>query len=257
MNKLISLIKQNKKSFILSVVIDFIFSIVFIISFYMIVTKVFDILLRMSTMLDTISDYDALQSISQSVEFFSLYNSLLKWLVILALSLYVIWVVFQSLSFYLGLKLFRKLKFWDYFKKFCVYSLFYYLIIVGTFILAVYLSILNARLPIPIFPQIVINFIVGIIILITLYFGAITLTAISKYKIVKGCQKTMQIGLKKFKKVAVYFLISVLLLVFAVFVLYLLFKVNIFLLYAGFILLFIPTITFLRISYFYYLQKLL
>lgn len=261
--KILKLIRKNKLLFTLSSLLDLSFIIAFITIFWQIVyKKIFQILLALSNHLNTLKNLPqdmsqqaaAYQSLASNIEFIALFYSLVRWVIIFALAVFILWIVFQSINFFIAAKiLHKKTRFWSYIGKFSLFSFFFYLLIVLDFWLTIYLATLNTKIVLPVFPQAIINIIFLTILIIILYFGFISYSEIRKKKIISSFLNTFKTGFKK--KTLIAYVLPLLKIAICLLLLYLLFDLNIILFYIVFLFFFIPSISIARIMFFYFIEK--
>jgi len=255
--KTFSLIKKKKPLFILSSFIDLGFIIAFLSAYFIIMQKIFAILGKVSSLINLPAEDASYQALAQNLEFFVLYSELLRWMAILAIVTLIIWVIFQGVNFWLTNFFLGKTHFLKYFGKFSLFSLFYFTLFVSSFWLTLYLSFLNSKLFFPLFTQAIVTFVLIVLFVLLKYFSYISLILIRKNKIIPSFIKTFKLGVIKFQKIISPFLIMIAIVTSSLIINYILFKLNIYLFYLGFIFIFIPSITFSRILYFYKISKLI
>ena len=261
----LDLIKKNKILFAVSAVLDFSFMASFILVYYLIMTKVFDIMMRISELMTIMSDIPeeltgqtmAFQALAGNIEFLTLYSSLLRWLLVLMISIFLIWVILEGIAFSIAAKIVNKKKsFWKYLGKFSIFSLFFYVLIVLSFWLTIYLSILNSRIILPLFTQTVITIILVLLLISIKYFCGISLVIINKRKIIPAFIDTFKIGVRNILKILFIYLIIILEFVVCLLLIYLLFNLHILLFFLGVVVWFLPLISFDRLLFFYIIERI-
>jgi hypothetical protein len=253
-------VKKNKLLFTLASLLDLGFVITFLMAFWQVVYEnIFPILVRLSELMAGLRDLPegiegqagVYNSLASSLEFMALYSDMLRWIFILAVVLFLLFVVFEGLNFFVINRIIdKKTKFLNYLGKFSLFSLFFYVMVVLSFWLSIYLSFLNNKMLIPVFNRVLLNVIlIGLLVLIK-YFSCLSFVMIRKKNIKNAFLDTFKTGVLKIKDV-LKVLISVLFLFFAlVLVGYIFIRINIVLFYLGFLLLVVPGISFAKIVYF-------
>lgn len=262
--KIFGLIRKNKILFTISCFIDLGFIIAFLVACWQIVYKqIFQILSRISELMKNLQNLAleeqaaAYEAFAANIEFLGLYSNLIRWLLIFIGVIFLLWIVFQGVNFFLSAKIIdKKTSFWKYIGKFSLFSLFFETLVVLSFWLTVYLSILNSKMVIPIFTQGVINIILIILLVPIHYFCLISLVRIRKKKIIAAFLDTFRVGVKKILRVLFAYFLVILKLGICLLVLFLLSNFNIVLFYLVFLLLFIPIISFSRMMFFYFIEKI-
>ena len=101
-----ALIKKNKLLFAISNLVDLSFLGIFLFAYYVIMTEIFAILARIMEITNAVSAMPeqitgqamAFQALAGNIEFLTLYSSLLRWLMILVVTVYLIWNIFQGVN---------------------------------------------------------------------------------------------------------------------------------------------------------------
>jgi len=256
---ILNVIKKNKLLFTLTSIIDLAFVLILVFSSVFLLTTIQENLLDLKDDLSPIaklaggveSQKEAIASVVDSRDFNDTYRGLLKNLILLFLSIIIIWIIFQSINFYITTRMFKKkYRFLDYIRKFTLISIFHYLFILLAFFISWYLSLLNAKMILPLFPRIIVNIIIIIPFLKVYYYGSIALTQISEKPLKNVFKKTFQLGVKKWKKSIVTVSLSLLKIIFCFVVMILIFKVHIIFFYIVVLFFFIPSISIARIILF-------
>ena len=260
------LVKKNKLFFIVSCLLDIGFIISFFVLFWQIIyKKIFTIILGISSVMtglqsastDLTMQAESYMALARNIEFLSLYSNFIRWLSIFLILLFLSWLVFMGLNFFIAARFVdKKTRFWNYTLKFSLFSLFFYVLSVLSFLLTIYLSVLNSKISLEIFTQGVINVVFVVLLILIKYFFCVSLVKIQKKRIVPAFLDTFKIGVKRIDKVFYVLLFACSLLLLSVGINYLLFKLNVIVSYFGILLILIPSISFARIMYFYGIDKI-
>ncbi|MCK5281796.1 MAG: hypothetical protein KAK00_00135 [Nanoarchaeota archaeon] len=264
LKKILELITKNKLLFSLSVFIDFISIITFFSVFYPIMNRVYDLLINLSELTGILSSIpisieaqsESYINLASSIQFNSLYSELLGWIAILALSVFLVWFIFQGVNAFLAARIIdKKTNFWKYIGKFSLFSLFFYILIILSFSLTVFLSVLNSKIIIPLFTQKVISFILITLLMLISYFWFISLVLIRKKKIVPAFLTTFNLRIKRLTKVFFVYFILMLILDFSLLLIYLSYFIHVILFFVLALFLLLPLVNILRIMFFYFMEK--
>lgn len=259
-------IRKNKLLFLKLCILDLGFSVSFLYLFWKIMYgQIFQILTKLSQVITFVPDINAeleqqaasIDALAKSMEFISLYSSLMKWLLLLIVSVFFIVIIFHGASYLLTAKfLDKKLKAWSYLWKFSVLSLVFYLLMVLSFWLTIYLSILNTKMLLPIFTQEVVNVIFIVLLVIINYFWTISLVQVRKEGILQSVKKTFNIGIFHIPRISLIGLEAFLVLAAGGVISYLLYFVYPLLFFPSLILFAIPCLSASRILLFEGIDKL-
>lgn len=260
-----ALIKKNKLLFAISNLVDLSFLGIFLFAYYVIMTEIFAILARIMEITNAVSAMPeqitgqamAFQALAGNIEFLTLYSSLLRWLMILVVTVYLIWNIFQGVNFSVtSIIVNKKSNFWKYFGKFSLFSLIFYVFVILSFILTIYLSLLNTKIILPVFTQTVINVILIVLLLAIKHYFCISTVMISRNGILVAFVDAFRIGTKKILKIIPLCLVIFVSLSLCVLLLYWFFILNVILFYFGILLIFLPLISSLRILFFNYIDRI-
>ncbi|GAG24434.1 unnamed protein product [marine sediment metagenome] len=108
----------------------------------------------------------------------------------------------------------------------------------------------------PIFNPWMVNFILLFLLIIIKYFFFISAVQISRKGIVSAFKATFRIGIMKFKKIIIAYLIASLAVIFSALLIFLLSLISVYIAYPLLLVLFIPSVTFARIMIFYLIDKI-
>jgi len=253
------LLKKNKKTIAISSTIQLAFFISFITVYFVIVLKIFDILVKITESMKVLQALGAdineqaavFEALAKSTDFFVLYDDLIKWVVLLAVSAFFIWIIFQTFNFYLISKIFKKIKFKNYAGKFALFSFISYILIVASVWFSFYLSSVNLKLPLSFIPEQVPRLFIAIFLIIISYFSFFAFYLIIKNSISKAFLSLRLLFTKKtflafFNTFVIYILIVAFLVVF--------YRIHISLFYLYTILIFLPFQPIALILYFKQLE---
>jgi hypothetical protein len=257
-------IGRNKGLFSLSCFLDLLFiALVLPIYTYIMVQKMFPIYDTLSRGFQGLSINsemtelpDTYTLIAESVKITKLWDELAYWIFVLVISLFLLWIIIEGINFFISTKIVgENNRFLSYYGKFFLFSLFFYGLIILSFVLTIYLSMSNTIMPIPLFTQGIINVILIVLIALILYFGGISLGTIQK-RIFPAFTSTFKIGAKKFKWVILFYLASILIFAVLLFLLSICFLLNFMLFVLIFVFIFIPYLSFSRIMFLYYINRI-
>ncbi|MBR9700062.1 hypothetical protein GOV09_06400 [Candidatus Woesearchaeota archaeon] len=255
-----NVVKKNRLLFSVTSIVDFLYIVVFFIVYFIIMFNVFNLLLRLSGLMQSIEapSLDILDSqrpiFSKSADFLALSSQLFEFLYFLAVVMFVLWIIFQGVNFFLASRTARKVRFWPYIGKFSLFSLFFYIFVVLSFLLTVYLSMVNSV--VPVITQGIITFVVFVLLIIISYFWFISLVAIQKNKIIPAFLKTFSVGFREFKKIIKTYLLSFMLLLAGLLILAGVFKINMMAFYFTAVFGFVPLISLLRLFFINNIERL-
>ena len=205
--------KRHKPLFLLSGALEISFLAAFVGVFYWAMQNLFYVLEDLSTLTQALelaysleAQQAAYNALAQSSQFTELYGSLLFWMGILAVDLLLVLLVFQVALFYLSERFAgTKISFWPYARRCAFIVASGFLAVVGAFFLTFFLSLLNYKLVIPLFPQVVLT---GIVILVAILAFIISWFAIARIP----QKKTFREAIRNWKRIPASFVSSLLIL---------------------------------------------
>ncbi|MDO8481327.1 MAG: hypothetical protein Q7S65_05985 [Nanoarchaeota archaeon] len=162
----------------------------------------------------------AYEALAQSAQFHALYQQLLFWAGMLALSVGLVLVLFQVILFYWSERMLgEKPSFWPFARRCAFILLSGFLSVVGVLALTVFLAIWNSYLVIPLFPQ---PLLVALVSLTAVLSFALSWFAIARIP----QKKTFREAIKHAKNLLLSFLLSIVLLAIGAVLAYLFFRVG-------------------------------
>jgi hypothetical protein len=263
---ILKIIRKNKLQFTSSCIIDLAFiTSFFIVCWHILYKKIYQILLSINVVaanlqaisVDSGQEGLIASALETSSKLIPLESELISWALILALALLIIWIIFQGLNSSIAARIIeKKTAVLHYFGKFCLFSIFFYMLIIGAFWLTIFLSIINSSMIIPIFTQPIINLILISLLLIIIYFWFISLVFAIRSNMKNSFLNTFRVGILKIHKFLLLYIILIALIGITIFILAIIFNLNIIIFYLIALLFFIPLITLARIIFFYFVDKI-
>ena len=264
-NSALGLVKKSRKNFLLLTAVDAGFIVSFLYVFWTIVYgKLFGILMDISNAINYVPDINAeleaqaraIQEISTSTNFLSLYSSLLYWLMVLIAAVFLIIIVFNGAAFFLTSRIAGSKTGPSYFLKFTAIAAIFYSLVIFGFWMTVNLSMLSSRLAVPLFGQATINILLVIFLLFVKYLWYVSIVAIAKKKLLESIKSAFKLCFRNPVKVLKIYGESAIVVMAAIGIAYLLYMINIMLLYLGVLLLVLPAISYSRVIFFSAIDKL-